>query len=267
MRARARGFALTCGVLALLSVTGCSLVRGSLHAIGLESRASRLARQYRQEKLDLAAKNAEQEARLASAATRLKEAERKLKLAELERERLARAKLDRDKKRVVVGHKPAPTAASNWQRLEKALAGLGTPIVDSSGRRGIRLSGDIVFRSGKCGVTDNAKGLLRRVASGIRSLQEDVVCFVDGHTDSDPLVHTKHLYGDLYGLAAARANSVARELVAAGVPRRMLVTRSFGSDYPLGDNRTPTGKKKNRRVDITFAFGNNVKVSKGTGIR
>ncbi|MFO7897544.1 MAG: OmpA family protein [Planctomycetota bacterium] len=253
---------------ALLAVTGCSTLQSGLRSLGIESRSAWLARRLQEENKQLATQKSELEARLASEqiedreqATRLARYETELKskeakLAELERKVAAKATERKTGEKV---------KDERWDSLVEAFSGLGTPIVTSDGRPGIRLEGDILFASGKVNVNARAETLLERVAHKIRSLDRNVLVFIDGHTDSDPLKYTKALYGDLYGLGMARANSVARTMVKLGVPQGKLITRSFGADYPIANNKSTAGKKKNRRVDITFAFKDSVRISKAEG--
>lgn len=243
---------LTVCIGALLAVTGCQGLREMIH-----SRSYHAARRLQQEKRDLVAKNATLQGRLLASTTQQK-------LAQQEAEILRKDLASRGKGTATPSTAEAvrPAAELRWERLTEALRGLGAPMITEKGGRGIRLSGDILFRSGKCDVNGGGKKVLGRVATVIKDLDDGVVVFVDGHTDSDPLRYTKGLYGDLYGLASARANAVARELVASGVARRQLITRSFGADYPIASNKTTAGKKRNRRVDMIFGFSDSVRVSR-----
>lgn len=53
-------------------------------------------------------------------------------------------------------------------------------------------------------------------------------------------------------LSLARATSIARELVARGVPESSFICKGSGSSKPVADNSTEEGRKKNRRVEITI---------------
>ena len=72
-----------------------------------------------------------------------------------------------------------------------------------------------------------------------------MIFLIEGHTDIKG--------GELYNLELSRnrANSVAEYLVSKGVARVYLEALGFGMKYPIADNRTETGRAKNRRVDIT----------------
>lgn len=47
-----------------------------------------------------------------------------------------------------------------------------------------------------------------------------------------------------------RAEVVANYLVGKGVPRNRLVTRGYGANRPEADNETPSGRAKNRRIQL-----------------
>ena len=225
----------------LVAVTGCQFMRD----IGFESRGSQLAQRYHEEKVALAAKNAELTTRLASSMDQRQKMQQELEQAVAKTEAAQSA--------------PATTLASQsaderWRELSRELADLGMPVVSTQGGKAVRLTSDVLFRSGKCTLKTTAEPMLSKVADAINHLDDDVLVFVDGHTDSTPLRYTKKIYHDNYGLGAARANAVARELVKKGVPSRKLVTRSFGADKPLADNNTKAGKEQNRRVEISFVF-------------
>lgn len=68
-----------------------------------------------------------------------------------------------------------------------------------------------------------------------------------GHTDSDG--------DDQYNLrlSQARAAAVMHYLIAGGIAADRLSSTGFGSEYPVADNFTEGGKKKNRRVEFYVA--------------
>jgi len=228
--------------LGVLAIVGCQGVGDTLRNMGFESRSARLYRKQKAENARLAAQNAEYEAQRAGMATELDGL--KTKLAGLETPAAPPAPLT---------PRPADNDAK-FARLRRSLGGDGEIFVTAKGEKAVRVRGDIFFRSGRVGVRREARGILTKIASAIKEFDDDVTVFVDGHTDSDPLRYTKAKYGDNYGLGAARANAVVKELVALGVPRARLIPRSFGKEKPIADNSTAAGKRKNRRVEFMFAF-------------
>ncbi len=251
----------------MVFLTGCSSIQGTMRSLGLESRSSWMARQLQEQNRQLASEKSELEARLA--AQMMEERNRAEQLAglrtQLEQQQAVLNELkDALTARATEGPERRELADERWVDVADQLRGLGTPIVTDDGRPGIRLAGDILFDPGEVDIEAGAKNLLNRVAREVRSLDSDIVTIVDGHTDSDPLNRVKHLYGDNYGLGMARANSVARLLVSQGVPQNKIITRSFGPDVPVADNETDEGKRRNRRVDITFAFTDSPGISRGS---
>jgi len=224
----------------VLAAAGCQTLRD----LGFESRSSRLARQYAAQKAALEAKNAELATRLVSTTNE----------HDKTRQALEDARAELTRKQEVAAAPVQPPSEQKWDKWATELEGIATPFVTATGERGFRFKSDILFGSGKASVKTDAKRSLNTIAEVIRAMGGDVVVYVDGHTDSDPLVHTKHLYHDNYGLGAARAASVAKELTAMGISKTQLVTRTFGTEVPLADNSSAAGKKQNRRVEISFAL-------------
>lgn len=231
--------------LGVLAAVGCQGVGDTLRNMGFESRSARLYRKQKAVNARLIAQNAEYEAERIGMAT------------ELENLRRKPADLDSSTASAASSAPLAPKRIDNDEkiaRLQRALGRDGTIFVTDKGERAVRVRSDIFFRSGRVDVRREAKGVLMKIANTIKEFDDDVTVFIDGHTDSDPLRYTKAKYGDNYGLGAARANAVVKELVRLGVPRARLIPRSFGKDKPIADNTTAAGKRKNRRVEFMFAF-------------
>ncbi len=71
----------------------------------------------------------------------------------------------------------------------------------------------------------------------------------NGHSDDQP-IHTAQ-YASNWELSTARAMSVLRLLVNdGGFDPTKISAAGFGEYRPVGDNSTPEGRKKNRRVDV-----------------
>jgi chemotaxis protein MotB len=77
---------------------------------------------------------------------------------------------------------------------------------------------------------------------------------VAGHTDNVP-IKNGGLYRSNWDLSAARAASVAHELLAAGVEPARLEVSGHADTQPRVANDTPEHRAQNRRVDITFIAG------------
>ncbi len=71
---------------------------------------------------------------------------------------------------------------------------------------------------------------------------------VIGHTDN------KGKSEALVAISAARAQAVYSALVARGVEARRLMPSGVGSDEPLEDNHSASGRAKNNRIEIVFLY-------------
>ena len=77
---------------------------------------------------------------------------------------------------------------------------------------------------------------------------------VSGHTDNVP-IRSGGQYRSNWELSAARAASVAHELLAAGLDPARLMVSGHADTQPRVLNDSPANRALNRRVDITFANG------------
>ncbi|MFD0857545.1 flagellar motor protein MotB [Roseovarius aquimarinus] len=108
------------------------------------------------------------------------------------------------------------------------------------------------FPSGDADLTPDARDVMARIAFSAMGDASNIV--VTGHTDSVPLSPSS-AFRDNWGLAAARASSVVRELSASALigPERLTAT-SRGESAPVADNETAEGREKNRRIEIEITY-------------
>jgi flagellar motor protein MotB len=93
---------------------------------------------------------------------------------------------------------------------------------------------------------------LRAVAMAVARHPEARVT-ITGHTDSVPIQRSK--WADNEALSQARAEMVAKTLVAGGAPRDRLTVKGVGSADPMvSPEKTSADRAKNRRVEVQFAF-------------
>ncbi len=115
----------------------------------------------------------------------------------------------------------------------------------------IQIVGQILFPSGSSHITPKGREVLQKLQKTFSEFQNKQI-YVVGHTD-DVDIKAAFLYWvpSNWELSAKRAAAVVRYLVnKAGVnPERLAaVGRSYYE--PVGDNDTPEGRAKNRRVEI-----------------
>lgn len=72
---------------------------------------------------------------------------------------------------------------------------------------------------------------------------------VIGHTDSVP-VQSSNPFATNQGLSEARAETMARLLLEAGVPAEIVRAEGRADSEPVADNATAEGRAQNRRVEI-----------------
>ena len=87
----------------------------------------------------------------------------------------------------------------------------------------------------------------------------DTNVLVEGHTDasgSDAINQP---------LSERRAQAVAAETIAKGVPASRVTTQGYGSTQPVGDNSTTEGKQANRRVEVAIYANEKMKKAAENG--
>ena len=55
-------------------------------------------------------------------------------------------------------------------------------------------------------------------------------------------------------LSQRRADAVKKYLTDAGVPASSLISVGYGEDRPVADNNTSTGRRQNRRVELSVEY-------------
>lgn len=83
-----------------------------------------------------------------------------------------------------------------------------------------------------------------------RNIPDDIdwVLRVDGHTDTVPISTAQ--YSSNWELSSARAISVVKYLVSAGLPPENLAATGFGQYQPLVDGNDPESLRRNRRIEL-----------------
>jgi len=135
-------------------------------------------------------------------------------------------------------------------KADRALAGLGNLRLEDKLVLGMKEGATFSFNSS--GLSKQAKGEIDRFfkemeerEGGSQVAAEERVYVITGHTDSVG----KPDYN--YELGQRRAERVAGYLVSEkGVDPMRVHAVSYGDSKPLADNKTSTGRKDNRRIEI-----------------
>ena len=140
------------------------------------------------------------------------------------------------------------------EALERALAG---PLADGritlvEGRIGI--SGAVLFAVGSAELHADCRALLKSLATPLRIYlaQRDEILMVSGFTDDRGLITGKGAprFADNWELSAQRSLTVARTLMAEGLPPDAVFAAAFGPQQPVASNDDAAGRALNRRVEI-----------------
>lgn len=114
----------------------------------------------------------------------------------------------------------------------------------SKGRLSMGVDNSVTFDSGSTTLKDSSHRVLRNVANVMKERFAGRRFFIEGHTDSDPIVKSK--WRDNMQLSMERADAVRRYLVQQGVPETAIAVVGYGQHEPRDGGR----KERNRRVEI-----------------
>jgi chemotaxis protein MotB len=134
----------------------------------------------------------------------------------------------------------------------KSVVGLDDKDIEINVDKGvvfISISDKMLFKSGSYEVSDQAKGVLAKVAKVVND-KPDFECMVEGHTDSDSFKGNAVLI-DNWDLSVKRSTSIIRLLTnELGVKPEQLIAAGRSSYVPLVPNDSAENKSKNRRTRI-----------------
>ncbi len=132
------------------------------------------------------------------------------------------------------------------QRLQSALSQVSDTRESARGMI-VNLPG-ILFDVGRASLKSEAKFALAKLA-GILLIMQELNLRIEGHTDStgSNSVNLK--------LSKQRADAVSKFLSAQGIDASRIETAGYGSERPIADNSTASGRRENRRVEIIISAG------------
>jgi chemotaxis protein MotB len=125
-------------------------------------------------------------------------------------------------------------------------------VESSKGNLTITLGDKVLFASGAWELQARGQKVLQQVADVLKKTEGKLIQ-VEGHTDNVPTSGAlKQRFPSNWDLSAARAAAVVRYLQKNGVDPKLMVAAAFADQKPVGDNKTPAGRKLNRRVEISL---------------
>lgn len=140
------------------------------------------------------------------------------------------------------------------RRIDAAAARLGLQgkVSTTIRERGLAvrlLTDGVLFDSGQAALRPGAERLLTPLGALLRRERRHPVV-VEGYTDSLPIGSA--LYPTNWELSGARAASVVRHFVGAGVQMQRLSGVAYAWQHPIATNATAAGRARNRRVEVVL---------------
>ncbi len=136
-------------------------------------------------------------------------------------------------------------------QLEDTNGKLASELAECKGARvELTLLADVLFHTGSARLTAQGRSVLDDAAERISNYSGNEFVTVEGHTDTDPIRATAHLWKDNWDLGANRAMAVARYLITKGVEPERLAASTFSKYHPVSDE-----KSNNRRAVIVIHTG------------
>lgn len=129
--------------------------------------------------------------------------------------------------------------------LRQQLRGTGVSVTRRGDEIILNMPGNVTFDFGSAALRPEFFEVLNSVSLVVNEFDQTVLV-VDGHTDS---VGSEAFNLDL---SAERADSVGRYLMAQGVQPVRIATYGYGEGYPIASNQSDSGRRQNRRVELTL---------------
>jgi len=134
-------------------------------------------------------------------------------------------------------------------RFRSLIDGGQLAVAIDRGRMVIQLPQDVLFGSGSATLGAEGVATLTAVGEVLASL-DDRSFQVEGHTDNVPIAGAP--FRSNWELSSARALSVVRVLIDAGVPPESLSGAGYGEYQPVASNDDREGRRLNRRIEIVM---------------
>ncbi len=168
------------------------------------------------------------------------------------------ARLDEDnnklKEKLLADELEKKRLHAELEKLARAI-GEGAVVRDTIEGPVIQLQEKILFDSGMAEIKPSGESALLTIANYLKE-RPDALLRIDGHTDSDPIVKTKHIWDSNHHLSAARSLAVFHFLTKKQDLDQLRVHISgFGPNRPVSKDEDKEGKRKNRRVEFLIVKG------------
>src|SRR5882672_6354182 len=124
----------------------------------------------------------------------------------------------------------------------------GLVTVDENAQRIlVRISGEGMFASGSDQLDPKFEPLMERIGKALETQPGNAV--ITGHTDNVPIKKSLRFPSN-YHLSVARAETVKAIVIAQLSDAARVTSEGRGETEPVADNKTPEGRKRNRRIEL-----------------
>ena len=130
-------------------------------------------------------------------------------------------------------------------KLRAELEGTGVSVTRSGDHITLNMPGNVTFATDSSDLSPQFFDVLNSVGKVLTEFDQTVI-EVAGHTDSTGPE------GYNQALSERRANSVGTYLSTHGVDQQRLILVGMGESWPVADNVSDSGRRLNRRVEITM---------------
>jgi chemotaxis protein MotB len=144
---------------------------------------------------------------------------------------------------------PEPLSARWLRRLAEFGAPPGVTVQVSDRRIGIDIGAAVLFSAGQAELSAEGKRMLARLVPALATIPGDIM--VEGHTDVTPLSGGGRFPSN-WELSAARAATVARTLIAGGLPSHRFAAVGYADTRPLTVKTDAESLARNRRVTLSL---------------
>jgi chemotaxis protein MotB len=135
-------------------------------------------------------------------------------------------------------------------QLKAELAGTQAQIEQMPHLVKLTLADGLLFSEGGRQPIEAGTATLAKLAPALKDLTGQRIV-IKGFTDSVPTGPALHeRFANNVDLSKARADAVAEQLKAQGVPAGLITTVGLGQAHPVASNASAEGRAKNRRIEI-----------------
>lgn len=139
------------------------------------------------------------------------------------------------------------TMAKDIMNLLEPLVRDGKVRVSQSSRGiTVEINASLLFATGEASLAADSSQALRAIAGVLKN--DNHAIQIEGHTDNLPIKNP--VFPSNWELSAARASAVARLFTENGVEEQRVTAIGHAAKLPVGDNLTPEGRARNRRVSV-----------------